>query len=246
MKNTIDFLNELKNKEFIKDFILVGGTALSLQLKHRNMDNSDLDFVYFHNDKTKRYNLDKIKIDNMLNEFKKEGKEIITIPYSEDEYLEFAEAGEDISEVQQNYIIDDVKISFFVSPDLTNDNILDKCKLIIDKNLRIADINTLARQKINLLSERNKINDYFDIYYLLKNNYINKSIILDELKMSSSMSSFLYRINRIDKLNDDKNIKALKSLNISAKKIKDYFKKIMSGYIINKVNENNLEYSISR
>ena len=218
----IKLLEEIKNEKLIKDFILVGGTALSVQLHHR--ESSDLDFIYFVKNKKKGYMLNRILINKIIDNFKRNGKKVIMMEYSDAEIFEFAEVGEDIKDVHQNYMVDNVKISFFVSPDLTNDNILDECKPIIDKNLRIADINTLSRQKINLLVQRNKIRDYFDVYYLLKNNYISKQMILDELKMAFSINNLLYNINRIDKFKDDEGFRMLSNTKINIKTIKKYFK----------------------
>lgn len=126
-------------KKFKKDFYLGGGTALALQLGHR--DSVDFDF------------------------FSK--KDIDTQELFEDLRLVFKE--HKILKTQQEYntltvlISDSIKLSFFTYKyKLIN-------KTINEKNIRLASIEDIGCMKLSAITGRASNKDYIDIYYILQN-----------------------------------------------------------------------------
>ena len=126
-------------KKILSEYTLVGGTALSIYLKHRMSE--DLDF--FKNG----INLDKAKLFYF---FRKNGikYEILAEPSSE----------------QIDFLISDVKVSFFA----TGFDCLKNKKNIKYKNIEIASIELITAMKVYTLSLRSKFRDYYDLYVLNK------------------------------------------------------------------------------
>jgi len=136
---TKDVLINLSKLDLITDYTFVSGSALAVLLQHRLSE--DLDFF------TWKADLNPIHIAEAL---KKSSFTKIT-PV-------------ELSDSQADFIIDDVKVSFFA-----NDwDILKSRKRLIN-NLHIASLETLVVMKINTLFMRARYRDYYDLYVLHKN-----------------------------------------------------------------------------
>jgi predicted nucleotidyltransferase component of viral defense system len=126
-------------KRILQQFVMVGGTALAIHLKHRMSE--DLDFF------KKGYDLNKREISRFL---EKNGihYKIISEPSRE----------------QIDIDIKGVKITFFASG---LDSLRDE-KNIRYKNLEIASLELIAAMKVSTLSFRAAFRDYYDLYVLNK------------------------------------------------------------------------------
>jgi len=135
-KKRIDSLPSLKS--FKDDFYLAGGTALALQLGHR--DSIDFDF----------FTGEDIDTESLFDGIKKVFKD------------------RDIKKVQEEkntltVVVDDnIKISFFTYkyPLLG--------RLVIEDNLRLASIQDIACMKLSAIVSRSTIKDYVDLYFVLQ------------------------------------------------------------------------------
>ena len=130
--------------ECIKPYLLVGGTALSLQIATRQSE--DLDFMKWRTKKDERMEVDWPTIEKELSS---------------------------IGEVQQRDILDidhvefrvsDVKLSFYASPKHSPV----KVPLPYCHNLRLADVKSIGAMKMEVLLRRCNFRDYYDIYSILK------------------------------------------------------------------------------
>lgn len=154
-------------KSFKKDFYLAGGTALALQIGHR--DSIDFDFFTEKNIDTKEL-FGQIK--EVFKKYKilkvQEEKNTLTV-----------------------FIDNDIKLSFFTYKyRLVN-------KLINEDNFRLASVFEIACMKLSAITGRASNKDYIDIYFILKYfllkdllRGINKKF--DDLDESLVLKSLVY------------------------------------------------------
>ncbi|MCK4836866.1 MAG: nucleotidyl transferase AbiEii/AbiGii toxin family protein [Candidatus Aminicenantes bacterium] len=145
-QNTREVFETLSGVRYLKktllEYTLVGGTALSIYLKHRMSE--DLDF--FKNGTS----LDKGKLFAF---FRKNGikYEILAEPSSE----------------QIDFLLGKVKISFFAS----GFDCLKNKKNKKYGNIEIASVELITAMKVYTLSLRSEFRDYYDLYVLNKELY---------------------------------------------------------------------------
>lgn len=129
----------------IKPYILVGGTALSLQLGHRMSE--DLDFMRWQKQKIEKMQVDISAIQKEL----KDNHQIVETNILEYNHVEF-------------YIDGGVKLSFYApekkSPVIKTIQYLN--------NLILADIDTIAALKMETMMRRTLFRDYYDLYCILR------------------------------------------------------------------------------
>lgn len=130
--------------ECVKPFILVGGTALSLQLGTRKSE--DLDFMSWRTSRNEKREIDWPAI-------KKELETIGNI-----DSLEIL----DLDHVV--FIVDKVKISFYASPNYPPS----RNWIQFLNNIRLADLTSIGAMKMEVMLRRSKFRDYYDIYSLLE------------------------------------------------------------------------------
>lgn len=123
--------------ECIKPYVLVGGTALSIQLGTRLSE--DLDFMSWR--KTKN---DKREVNWPV--IKKELETIGTV-----DSLDIL----DLNHVE--FVVNGVKISFYANP---NYSPLQK-KIHLRNNLQLADITSIGAMKMEVMLRRSKFRDYY-------------------------------------------------------------------------------------
>lgn len=142
--NTNKIFESISNLDCIKSYVLVGGTALSLQLATR--ESEDLDFMSWRKNKN-----DKREIDWPI--IRKELESIGNV--EKIDILDFDHV---------EFVLDGVKISFYISP---NSSPLSQeiCWL---NNLRVADKVAIGAMKMEVLLRRSKFRDYYDIYSLIE------------------------------------------------------------------------------
>jgi len=138
--------------KFKKDFYLAGGTALALQLGHR--DSADFDF--FSQKKINTLNL----FEDLRRIFK--GHKIIKIQEEKNTLT---------------VIIDEnIKVSFFTYPYFL------LYKTINEKNLKLASVRDIGCMKLSAVVNRATNKDYIDLYFILHEIPLAELLILAKLK----------------------------------------------------------------
>ncbi len=138
----------------IKNFTLVGGTALSLQIEKRQSE--DLDFMKWLTKRNEKPEVDWPSI-------KKELESIGTIKSYEVGGFDFA-----------SFNFEGVKLSFYAAPRKAVSSMI---RILYLNNLFMADIESIGAMKMEAMLRRSKFRDYYDIYSILKEGAdINKMI----------------------------------------------------------------------
>jgi predicted nucleotidyltransferase component of viral defense system len=158
----------------IKDYVLVGGTALAIQIKHRL--SVDLDFCKWVDSTSAKNGIDFRAIEA---ELKANYKKVLSNP------IDFNQA---------DFLANGVKLQFFneVGYKLpVNETIKG------DGNLRIAPIDLIAAMKVKTMFQRTTFRDYYDVYAIVKEGHVG----LDKLiELACIYDNKLYRrlvINRL-------------------------------------------------
>jgi hypothetical protein len=152
---TLTIIEPVSSLACIKDFVLVGGTGISVQINHRLSE--DLDFCKW------------VPTSNVVNgiDFKAIEKELSSkLGKIKTEYTDFDQVS--------FYTSQDVKITFFNEVGYTVPS-FDSIEVAGD--IRCAPLDLLGSMKIKRITFR----DYYDVYVLLKEGII----ALDELVKSS-------------------------------------------------------------
>lgn len=130
--------------ECIKPYLLVGGTALSLQIATRQSE--DLDFMKWRTKKDECMEVDWPTIEKELSSIGEiQQRDILGI-----DHVEFR--------------VSDVKLSFYANPKYSPV----KKALPYCYNLRLADIKSIGAMKMEVMLRRSNFRDYYDIYSILK------------------------------------------------------------------------------
>ena len=160
-------IEQVAQLECIKPYILCGGTALAIQIGHR--ESEDLDFMMWRISKTEKPEVN-------WNAIERELKEKIG------EIENFNMLGFD----QVEFVVRGVKFSFFVSDNLSP--VTAPTEYL--GNIRLADIESIMAMKMEVMLRRMKFRDYYDIYCMLQDGYsihngIEKALNLSRHRLSS-------------------------------------------------------------
>ncbi len=144
-ENTKKLFESVSRLNCIKDYTLIGGTALALQINKRLSE--DLDFCKWStNLRTDKPTVDWPQIEREL-------KSIGSI--ESQDILDFN---------QVNFVVSGVKISFLAKQEnlspVTN-------PVTILNNIRAADLDAIGAMKVELMLRRTEWRDYYDIYSIL-------------------------------------------------------------------------------
>lgn len=173
---TARIFEELSKQEFLQNFTLVGGSGLAYYLKHRLSE--DLDF--FSPDKELP-----LDTENFLN--------YLAQTYN----LKLV----NITKSQVNLFLDEVKITLFAY----NWEILRTGRVQILNNVYVANLDILCAMKINTLSLRAKLRDYYDLYLINKEVYdIEKMFeIAERLLPGMTKKIFTMQLTFIEDIEDE-------------------------------------------
>lgn len=147
--------------ESIKPFVLVGGTALSLQIGCRLSE--DLDFMRW-----KQGANDKLEVGWPVIKH-----ELETIGNIEVENI----LGFDHAE----FVVNGVKLSFYAAP---RKQIPSMQTIPYQNNLRLADVKSIGAMKMEVMLRRAKFRDYYDLYSILKSGIAIEDMITMALEHS--------------------------------------------------------------
>jgi len=153
--------NYLRTSKALAGFVLIGGTALSLHIQHRLSE--DLDFVFLDGGIGLR--LPRTRLNALLIDAATQGFEFVRNdnPIAEDE---MQIAGMDLHDYQQDFLVNGVKVTFFVPES-------DLARVIAPNTgntVRIATVDELFKTKALITAERSKTRDWFDLYTLLNHH----------------------------------------------------------------------------
>ena len=153
--NTNKIFEAISKLDCIKDYFLIGGTALSLQIAKRLSE--DLDFCKWSTN---------LKRDKPTVDWPAIEQELKTVGIIESKDI----LGFD----QVNFIVSGVKISFFTK----QDNLSPVRNIVpILNNIKAADLGSLAVMKVEVMLRRSEWRDYYDIYSLLKEGISIKAMV---------------------------------------------------------------------
>ena len=206
--HTGSIIERLSRLECIKPFVLVGGTALSIQLHTRLSE--DLDFQRW-----------KIGKDDTLD---------IGWPNIQ---KQLAAVGE-IEHVDLNgfdqvaFIVSGVKVSFYAAPRKRISSMLEIPYL---NNIRLADVASIGIMKMEAMMRRSKFRDYYDIYSILKSGVDINQLIPAALEHSGhklKTKGLLMMLTNGQLFRKDEQFDTLQPLyDVSATDIQEYIKKLL-------------------
>lgn len=130
--------------ECLKPYLLVGGTALSLQIATRQSE--DLDFMKWRTCKTEKMEVAWFQIE----------KELATV--GEIQHKDIL----DIDHVE--FLVSGVKFSFYACPKYSPVN----NPVNYLNNIRLADVRSIGAMKMEIMLRRSNFRDYYDIFSILK------------------------------------------------------------------------------
>jgi len=148
----------LREQPALAGFVLAGGSALSLLIKHRVSE--DLDFVFL------QARLPRQKLEILCRDAGKAGFHF-TPDDDEATLQEFADGGLELHHYQQDYVVSDaVKVSFF-APDEPQR----KCFSAADEaRARVATLPELFKSKALVSAKRSRTRDWLDLFLLLRDH----------------------------------------------------------------------------
>jgi predicted nucleotidyltransferase component of viral defense system len=164
--NTKTVFERLAMNNFISKYVLVGGTALSLQIRHRLSE--DLDFIF----DGEKLNANSIK------------RNIAAI------FPDYRIIRQELN-WQIDLLISNVRVTFFSTgaialPFKVQDHSFSY------KTIHICSALTIASLKMSAIAQRNTIRDYYDLYILAKNHFSLKEIIGHTIKLLPNLSPITY------------------------------------------------------
>ena len=134
----------VSNLECIKPYLLVGGTALSLQIGTRQSE--DLDFMKWRTSKTENMEVAWFQIEKELASVGEiQHKDILDIDHVE-------------------FLVSGVKLSFYACPKYSPVN----NPVNYLNNIRLADVRSIGAMKMEVMLRLSNFRDYYDIFSILK------------------------------------------------------------------------------
>lgn len=159
----------------ISDYLLIGGTALTLSLAHRISE--DLDFT------VPSKKLNKAQIAQIIAYLEAKGH---TAVYNtpQDQLEDAIEHGLDLDDYLQNWLVDGVKVQFFAFCDYDVDRELIAHSLQVAPRLghvKVADTRTIFHTKCIALTDRIKSRDIFDLWWLMRKVPLQDRFKIDDI-----------------------------------------------------------------
>ncbi|MHB8282952.1 MAG: nucleotidyl transferase AbiEii/AbiGii toxin family protein [bacterium] len=213
MPETEKILKLLSEEEHIKEYVFVGGSALSYYLKHRFSEDIDL-----------AYPEETLKMDNSINKvisnLSKKDISIIEKPESASRHYE------------RIIYANDVKVQFYAS----NEGSLKTEQYSLKNNLCIADLDALIAMKGMVIHNRSELRDYYDLYALTRTYGIDK--VIQETQRFYNTEK-LTRFNKANFLQEIVNLSDIKEEKVDSylKPMYDVTKSDMESFFSEKAKE---------
>lgn len=190
--------------ECIQPYLLVGGTALSLQINTRQSE--DLDFMKWRTFKAEKMEVAWYQIE----------KELATI--GDIQHKDIL----DIDHVE--YLVSGVKFSFYACSKYSPVNM----PINYRNKLRLADVKSIGAMKMEVMLRRSNFRDYYDIYSILKsgipvNDLISLALSYSGHKLKSK--NLLAMLTNSSRFTKDANFKQLEPVyTVTPQEIEEYIK----------------------
>ncbi len=204
--DTENVLEKLSKSEIVKGYTLIGGTALSLSLGHRLSEDIDL-CIWGKTTKIQ----DTEAIYQSLVELRTKGDVVILLD----------------SDFQKDFLIDDVKVTFFNDP--TEHLPSEKHKRKYNK-LSIASVPAIAGMKACVTLNRAKFRDYYDLFSIAYGGHCSLVEILSEANEYKPYYNTRMILQNIQSFADTKeeNIDLLKPIyDIKTNEIEYFFRQLI-------------------
>lgn len=175
-ENTRNLFEALFDKKQLTDAVLIGGTALSIQIGHRLSE--DLDFAFF----TETLPTKDIKY--LLEELKQSGFEIKPL-ISQSQISQARINGIYLLDYAQDYSVNGSKLSFFTfdkGGPKRKRYFASSPRKTIGSGFKIFDINEIFESKCVVLRDRVKSRDLYDLMYLIKNHNYTIEDVFSNIK----------------------------------------------------------------
>lgn len=204
-KHTEAIIDKVSRLDCIKGWVLVGGTALAIQIGHRKSE--DLDFMRWHHEE--RSDVDWPSIREQL----ATAGTVDAMDILDRNHIEFVVSG--------------VKISFYTRRGISPV----KHAVPFLHNIVLADIDAIAAMKMEVMLRRSKFRDYYDLYCIfLQDKDVMKFVraageYSNHILKSKHILAMLTNHTRFDK---ERNFEQLEPrYSVSSEEIEDYIKDIL-------------------
>lgn len=158
---TLEVFNAIKDSDLFCEYVLIGGSALSIQLQNRLSE--DLDFCKWQdNPGIKGKEIDWPAVEKFLEKLGSVRTEVLDL-------------------FQVNFFVKDVKLSFYSNSITTYREIESGPKF---GKILLSEVGSIGVMKLEVLSRRNLFRDYYDIYSVLKENVSLKELVLRAARYS--------------------------------------------------------------
>lgn len=202
--HTLQIFEAVSKLNCIKPYLLVGGTALSLQIGTRQSE--DLDFMKWRTSKTEKMEVTWFQIE----------KELATV--GDIQHKDIL----DIDHVE--YLVSGVKFSFYACPKYSP--VSESVEYL--NNLRLADVKSIGAMKMEVMLRRSNFRDYYDIYSILKSGVLLDDLISLALTYSGhklKSKNLLAMLTNSSRFMRDAHFEQLEpTYAVTAQEIEDYIK----------------------
>lgn len=202
--HTLQVFEAVSKLDCIQPYLLVGGTALSLQMGTRQSE--DLDFMKWRTSKTEKMEVAWYQIE----------KELATV--GDIQHKDIL----DIDHVE--YLVSGVKFSFYACPKYSP--VSEPVEYL--NNLRLADVRSIGSMKMEVMLRRSNFRDYYDIYSILKsgvpiNDLVSLALTYSGRKLKSK--NLLAMLTNGSRFTRDSHFEQLApTYAVTAQEIEDYIK----------------------
>lgn len=202
--HTLQIFEAVSKLDCIKPYLLVGGTALSLQIGTRQSE--DLDFMKWRTSKTEKMEVTWFQIE----------KELATV--GDIQHKDIL----DIDHVE--YLVSGVKFSFYACPKYSP--VSESVEYL--NNLRLADVKSIGAMKMEVMLRRSNFRDYYDIYSILKSGVLISDLISLAITYSGhklKSKNLLAMLTNSSRFMRDAHFEQLEpTYAVTAQEIEDYIK----------------------
>ncbi len=153
----------LAQQKALENFVLIGGTAMALQMSHRLSEG--LDF-WLPAERMSPY-----AIDRMMNELKAQGHSVVFATPSSSISAFRINSGEDLRWHAQDWAIDGVKVQLFCPQDVAYDHFRTYPRLTTSQSaasFEIATLDAIFAMKSYTISRRTRSRDIIDLWHFLQ------------------------------------------------------------------------------
>lgn len=222
---TEKLFDEVSKLDCLKPYLLAGGTALSLQLNHRQSE--DLDFMKWRTSKSEKMEVDWFNIEKQLSSIGNIQKRDLL----------------DIDHVE--FYVNDVKFSFYACDKYSPV----KTPIDFHNNVRLSDVDGIMAMKMETMLRRSVFRDYYDIYSMLRKGLdihesINNAVRYSGHKMKTK--NLLALLTNEERFVPDSGFKNLHPIyNVNSHDISQYIKGLLDGIKDIRIFERNNRFFIS-